>query len=298
MRLTILGCIILLLSCSDTVSNEAPVEIKFTSNAVAVALPETRIGTFETVDPDQDTGFSYALISGEGDTHNDQFKIVNNEIFTKVKMNSGKKFFRVKTTDKDGLSFEKAFTIEINGDLPPEPERIFKNLKRGNAEKFTYFSFSKNDTVDVSDPKNDTSWDIAFGVANTYYAAIITNSGVSGSGQGGAISYKDTLYDDVKSVPNQVFETDKIENEKLAPAIPLGSKNSWYTYNSQTHKIEINPRHTIIVRTADGKYAKVFITSYYYINADGTKDMTKSRYFTFKYLYQPDSQSKRLSHDL
>lgn len=177
----------------------------------------------------------------------------------------------------------------------PESEKIFKNIPRGSSTDYTYFSFSEGDTVEVTNPATDTNWDIGFGVANTYYSGLITNGGVSGSGNGGAISYKDTLYSEVTEVPAEIFAQDVMTDGALAPAIPLGSDNSWYHYDSaDTHRILPTSRHALIVKTATGQYAKVQILSYYYQNEDGTTDYDRSRYFTFKYVYQADSDSKRL----
>ena len=49
----------------------------------------------------------------------------------------------------------------------------------------------------------------------------------------------------------------------------------------------------IIVKTADGKFAKLEILSYYK-NAPATPNaMTDmARYFTFRYVYQPDGSKK------
>ena len=63
----------------------------------------------------------------------------------------------------------------------------------------------------------------------------------------------------------------------------------WYIYDGTTHLISTVPGVVILIRTADGKYAKMMILSYYKgnpANIDPNKDL--SRYYTFKFAYQPD----------
>ena len=46
-------------------------------------------------------------------------------------------------------------------------------------------------------------------------------------------------------------------------AICTGSDNGWYNYNRATNLILPIPGRTIVLRTADGNYAKMRILSYY-----------------------------------
>ena len=116
----------------------------------------------------------------------------------------------------------------------------------------------------------------------------LTNSGDSGPGIGGAISLSDTLYSKTTAIPNLKFKVDSAiaGDPKPIPAIPTGSGNSWYSY---TPGVGVAPtlRHAIIVKTADGKFAKYAITNYEYSE-------TLGRYYTFKYIYQPNKDSNRL----
>jgi hypothetical protein len=74
-------------------------------------------------------------------------------------------------------------------------------------------------------------------------------------------------------------------------AIPTGSGNGWYNYNSTTNLITSIAGKVFVVKTHDGKYAKMEIISYYK-DAPATPDATAlSRYYTFRYVYQPNGTS-------
>jgi len=74
-------------------------------------------------------------------------------------------------------------------------------------------------------------------------------------------------------------------------AIPTGSGNGWYNYNSTNNLITPIAGKVFVVKTHDGKYAKMEIISYYK-DAPATPDATAlSRYYTFRYVYQPNGTS-------
>lgn len=72
-------------------------------------------------------------------------------------------------------------------------------------------------------------------------------------------------------------------------AIPTGSGNGWYSYNSSTNIISPIAGKVFVVKTHDGKYAKFEILSYYQ-NAPAIPDATSvARYYTFNFAYQANS---------
>lgn len=82
----------------------------------------TVIGSLSTEDPDADDTFSYALISGEGDTDNASFNIsgsslVSAEVFDFETRDSYS--IRVASEDAGGLTIEKAFMITISDGPDP-----------------------------------------------------------------------------------------------------------------------------------------------------------------------------------
>jgi hypothetical protein len=148
-----------------------------------------------------------------------------------------------------------------------------------------YFSFTTNDTVTITDPAHSTAWDLAF---QRY--RIKTNGGLSGSGSGSAAnSYKkgQSGFDGLTVVPDTTTFT---PDASISVAIQQGYQNyvlnpvlySWFSLEFAAQGTQIVPTDDIfIVRTATGKYAKVWLKSYY-------SATNQSGYVTFQYKYQPD----------
>ena len=147
---------------------------------------------------------------------------------------------------------------------------------------YTFFSLERNETVAVTDSATN-KWDIAF-----RSTTIITNGGTSGPGQGGAFVQTGTTYDDYALVAaDSAFRVDNIAATP-AFAIPTGSGNGWYNYNSSANLITPIPGRLIIVRTATGKYAKLEIISYYK-DAPATPNAgSTARYYHFRFGFQAD----------
>ncbi|MGK9476294.1 HmuY family protein [Melioribacter sp. OK-6-Me] len=146
----------------------------------------------------------------------------------------------------------------------------------------TYYRFADSTIITGADTLSD-KWDIAFRSTTIY-----TNSGVSGPGKGGAIVLKNTDFYDLKEAPSEGYRVDEVN----APAIPTGSGNGWYNYNSETHIISPIPGVVLVIKTGEGKYAKVQIISYYKGAPDSPSLNDKSKYYTFRYVYQSNGTTK------
>lgn len=154
----------------------------------------------------------------------------------------------------------------------------------GKKGTFTLFRLSDSSIVSTAD-SNSTKWDIGF--AGT---TIITNSGVRGPGNGGAIVLTQTDFASLKEAPESGYQ---IEESLTKLAIPTGSDNGWYHYDPQTYIVSAIPGVVIVIRTADGKYAKLQIISYWKGNPENIDPFTHlSRYYTFRYVYQPNGSRK------
>lgn len=159
--------------------------------------------------------------------------------------------------------------------------------KTGYSNDWIYFSFSTGKEVTGITEKNKTErldWDIAFNVNN-----MRTNSGKSGKGKGGAIALKETDLSKVATAPTTGYEVDKDIDiiEKIPPMPPLMMKSTGNQVLAKAITFDgPPPRYTIeknvfVIKTADGKYAKIKFSSFY--NKEG-----KSGYVSFKYVYQAD----------
>ena len=144
--------------------------------------------------------------------------------------------------------------------------------------EFTKFNFATGMTTTSA-----TEWDIAF-----RGTTIIVNGGVSygatdepeRTGQAAAYLATGTM-GGVNSVNPALLEQDSVNGYVLS---------AWYAYaGPPTHLITPVPGKIIIVKTRDGKYAKMEILSYYKDapeNPDAYVD--EERYYTFNYVYQPN----------
>jgi HmuY protein len=176
-----------------------------------------------------------------------------------------------------------------NDTRQPIQAQIFEVNSTGSTI-WKYFSFASNDTVMVTDPANSSAWDLAF---QRY--RIKTNGGKSGSGSGSAAnSYQkgQTGFDALKIASDTATFT---VDDSLSIAIQQGyayyvvnpKLYTWFSLEFATQGTQIVPTDNIyIVKTASGKYAKVWFKSYY-------SPENISGYVTFQYKYQPDG-SKNL----
>ncbi|PIF00181.1 MAG: hypothetical protein CR994_06865 [Maribacter sp.] len=141
---------------------------------------------------------------------------------------------------------------------------------------FTKFDFSTGQTT-----TSETDWDIAF-----RGTSIIVNGGTSSGTEdepernGDAAAYIETgTLEGITSVDTSLFVQDSADGF----AITTGSGNGWYNYTgSPDHLILPIAGKVLVIRTRDGKYAKVEILSYY---KDGDTN-SDSKYYTFNYVYQ------------
>jgi hypothetical protein len=149
---------------------------------------------------------------------------------------------------------------------------------------YTKFSFSQNAVVTGDD------WDVAFRGTN-----ILVNGGTAfaadepaRTGEGAAATLSGVLFNEVTAVPAATAFT---QDSATAYAIPTGSGNGWYSYNSTTHVITALAGKVFVIKTHDGKYAKMEILSYYK-DAPANPDITtESRYYTFKFTYKADDNT-------
>lgn len=153
--------------------------------------------------------------------------------------------------------------------------------------KFSFFSLERGELVANSDSATN-KWDLGF-----RGTTIITNSGTSGPGIGGAY-VQVGLFDGVASV--SLDSTIRIDAGSVR-AIKTGSNNGWYVYDAPNNLITPIPGRVLVFRTATGKYAKVEIQNYYKggstlaatdLEAD---KLSKQRYFTFRFTYQANGST-------
>jgi hypothetical protein len=134
-----------------------------------------------------------------------------------------------------------------------------------------------------------SNWDLAF--AGT---TIRVNNTTSGPGNGGAFVYNGS-FDNLTVVPAD--SSFYVDNAPVSYAIPKGSGKGWYTYDGPNNIVSATPGKVLVIKTATGKYAKVEILNYYRggvtpsITATDSVKAFDSRYFSFRYTYQPNGST-------
>jgi hypothetical protein len=159
-------------------------------------------------------------------------------------------------------------------------------------KKYTFFSFKTGQIVANADSAT-LKWDIGF-----RSTSIIFNGGTSGPGAAGAI-VQQGLFDEIKEAPTSGYVLDNKTNNQFAVSsapfvagVSTTTNNWWLNSGTQTSTI-VSPiaGKVIIVKTADGRYAKMEILSYYKGAPANVNNLTDlDRYYTFKYVYQPENK--------
>jgi hypothetical protein len=139
-----------------------------------------------------------------------------------------------------------------------------------SPERWREFSFRLGAVVDDADA---TGWDLAF-----RRFQIIANGGPGYQGNGGIIDLGAVPFETVHGVPTTGYQATESRPDPHNPAIA-----GWYSYGFLSHVLSPK-RHVWAVRTADGRYAKMEIVSYYCPGA-------QPGCVTFRYVYQGDGSA-------
>lgn len=188
-----------------------------------------------------------------------------------------------------------------NNPEPPVVDNGYKeviDLDASKSDAWVYFSFSKGEKVTVTEPATDLSWDIAFNRYN-----VKTNGGTSGKGQAGVVNTNSKEFDSVKESPAEgyVVDTEKTSsprpgqesvsvsvNTAITGTVMAEESKGWWNYAppvppETTPKQEIT-KWVYVVKTADGKFAKIQLTGY------NNSKTNKSGFLTFKYKYSANGK--------
>ncbi len=168
-------------------------------------------------------------------------------------------------------------------------------LNVSDRKKWYYFSFKDGlvgegsaDPAEGDDAawKEKDNWDIAF-----HYSNVRTNGGTSGNGQAGVFEMESNVMAEVTTAP----ETDYVVDTEIRIFLNMPPTNPaqdikdvpgntvldlWADFDHDTMVWSIND-HIFVVRTADGKYAKIQFTNY--LDEEDHGGLMK-----FNYVYQTD----------
>ena len=103
------------------VGNRAPTGINLSSNTVVENSPVgTVIGMLEAIDSDYGDSFTFELVAGEGDGDNASFSVDGRQLIAMTGFDfeaGATRGVRIRVTDSEGESIERAFTIQIENQV-------------------------------------------------------------------------------------------------------------------------------------------------------------------------------------
>jgi len=150
--------------------------------------------------------------------------------------------------------------------------------------KFTYFSLRENKVITGADTLTN-KWDIAI---REFYIKI--NGGTSATGGGnGAAFIANSTFDAYTMIPAGTtgWMQDNAPNYAINPA-----PGNWYTYSPSTFIALPVPGKIFVIRTADGRFAKMEITSLYKggitpdVALSPAQKALKQFFYQFRYSFQ------------
>ncbi len=124
-----------------------------------------------------------------------------------------------------------------------------------SEEDWVYMDFELCETVSVSTPETDESWDIGIRRFNPK-----VNGGISGSGGMEVATLLGADFDTVTSAPADGYVTDAEDDDD--DGIPEYALGDWFDYNFETHIL--TPIDAVYVaKTVEGNYVKIQFEDYY-----------------------------------
>ena len=175
------------------------------------------------------------------------------------------------------------YVTDLPGDTAASP---------GAPANTLYFSFATNNTVDSS-KRLTGSWDIAF--SNIYNSYVTINNGTNtnspgyGGTQQGALYIVSQPFDSVKIVP--ASSAINVNGSAGMDGYPSASWPGWYQYNVTTHILTTIQGKTLVIRMANGKYAKLEMTSLYKGSPASPSLTTPVPFLSFRYWVQQDGST-------
>ena len=127
------------------------------------------------------------------------------------------------------------------------------------------FDFSRGAVVDDPDP---LGWDLAF-----RRSRILVNGGDGFAGRGGVVDLGEVAFGDVALAPANGYRGTEAGRDSVQQDL-----DGWYDYGFTSHLLTAR-RRVYAVRTADGRYAKLQMVSYYCPGVRGGCP-------TFRWVYQ------------
>jgi hypothetical protein len=175
-------------------------------------------------------------------------------------------------------------------DVRPDPESATVTIDASNYTEWVYFSFEEGQTVNISDYSGSMDWDLGF-----HRYDLRVNCGTSGPGSGGSLATGQTDFNVVETAPSSGYSMNDyimiaVDVSSMPPVMErVPGDTVLANWISMKHG-QMGPEYsysneTFVIKTADGKYAKIWLKDYFNEDGDGG-------HITMKYSYQPDGSTK------
>ncbi len=189
------------------------------------------------------------------------------------------------------LTFSAAVSISscTKDNAVPEPTEITATDSITipfRSDHYTFYSLESGKEVPLEDSAT-TKWDIGL-----RFASIIVNSHASGPGAGGIVVMKG-VYEDLDKAPDDGYAYDTTTT-KLAVNSNPRSADAWYLYEPVNHNLSPKAGLFFVVKTANGRYAKLEVMKVNYVGWDpGAGDTyPESIQYKFRYTYQSNGTTQ------
>ena len=157
-------------------TNEAPNPSQISGNTILENEdPEFKVGKFSTSDPENDK-VTIQLLPDEEGNDNEFFSIKNNYLISKVPLDhedGSQLLVTIKSTDKNGLSTNEEFTINVTDvNEPPSDLNIVPSILDENSPSGTVFG----NLIPVDEDENeDFSYTLTKGIGDEDNASFTLN---------------------------------------------------------------------------------------------------------------------------
>jgi len=165
--------------------------------------------------------------------------------------------------------------------VPEEKETKTLTVDASAYDKWVYVSFVQGKIVEISDFKNDLSWDMAL-----HRYDVRLNGGEAGKGQGAALETSYSELSALTSIPTSGYVADVMDSIMLSMPPTYASQ----PFNHEASKwIDVNtsampPSYTLsnkvyVFKTAEGKHVKIKFLDY-----KNAEDKTGHIKFSYQYM--------------
>ena len=204
------------------------------------------IAELTSEDIELDGTFTYALAEGDGAIHNDLFQITGTQLQAKQQFKCAEDTcyqIRLSTTDEGGLSFSKAFVLNLNKVLiKPDVDTLNINICEGESCMFNGVEYSKTGTYRFSKENEymcDSLYVLNLSVLPRLEEPLVTVEGTS-TLVSSAAKGNQWFYEDGRMVPDAT-------EQKFTPTedgiyYVAVSNDACYSAPSQAYRVQMTDR--------------------------------------------------------